>query len=89
MICQVDKYHAQQHGLEKRQALGQVSTLPPLPPRPNSSDDYHSAREPKEFEYNSEETQGSEEYEEDDEDSTSVCSEATCRSSGHDTDWTQ
>ena len=43
MICRVDKYHAQQHGLEKEQAPGQVPSLPVFPPRPGSPDDYHSA----------------------------------------------
>ena len=32
MICRVDKYHAQQHGLEKEQALGKVPALPLFPP---------------------------------------------------------
>ena len=85
MIHQVDKYYSQHHGLEKEQAPGQVPTLPPLPPRPGSPDDYHSAQEPKESEYDSEE---SEEYEEDDGDNTAICSDATCYSSGHDTEWT-
>ena len=43
MIRRVDKYHAQQHGLEKEQALGQVLPLLVFPPRPGSPDDYHSA----------------------------------------------
>ena len=89
MICWVDKYHTQHHGLEKEQAPGQVPTLPPLLPRPSSPDDYHSAWEPKEFEYGSEETEESKEYEEDDGDNTSVSSDATCQSSSHDTNQTQ
>ena len=86
MICQIDKFHAQQHGLEKEQAPGQVPPLPVFPPQPGSPDDYHSAREPLEFEYDSEET---DEPEEDDRDDTSVCSDSTCWSSGHDTDLTR
>ena len=92
MIPWVDKYHAQQRGLEKEQALGQVPSLPVFPPWPNSPDDYHSAREPSEFKYDSEETDEPKEDregdEEDDGDDTSVCSDVTSQCSGHDTDWT-
>ena len=92
MICQVDKYYAQQHGLEKEQALGKVPTLPLFPPRPGSPDDYHSAREPSEFKYDSEVTDEPKEDgdgdEEDDGDDTSTCSDMTSWSSGHDTDQT-
>ena len=53
-------------------------------------DDYHSAREPSEFEYDSKETNEPKEDgdrdEEDDRDDTSICSDVTSRSSGHDTD---
>ena len=93
MICRVDKYYAQQHGLEKEQAPGKVLALPLFPPRPGSPDDYHSAWEPSEFEYDSEVTdepkEDGDEDEEDDRDDTSVCSDMTSQSSGHDTDGTQ
>ena len=93
MIHQVTKYHAQQHGLEKEQAPGKVPALPVFPPRPGLPDDYYSAREPSEFEYDSEATDEPEEDghkdEEDDGDDTSVCSDVTSRSSGHDTDQTR
>ena len=93
MIYQVDKYYAQQLGLEKEQAPGKVPALPLFPPRPGLPDDYHSAREPSEFEYNSEVTdepeEDGDEDEEDDGDDTSVCSDVTSQSSGHDTDRTQ
>ena len=53
-------------------------------------DDYHSAREPSEFEYDTEETdpEDPEDYPEDDDD-TSVGSNSTYKSSGHDTDRTR
>ena len=56
MILRVDKFHAQQHGLEKEPVPHQVPPLLVFPPRPGTPDDYHSAREPLEFEYDSEET---------------------------------
>ena len=93
MIRQVDKYYAQQHCLEKEQAPGKVPTLPLFPPRPSSPDDYHSAWEPSEFEYDSEVTdepeEDGDEDEQDDGDDTSVCSDVTSRSSSHDTERTQ
>ena len=55
-------------------------------------DNYHSAREPSEFEYDSEETDKVEDAnknKQDDDGSTLVCSDSTCRSSGHDTDRTR
>ena len=93
MIHRVDKYYAQQHGLEKEQAPGKVLALPLFPPQPSLPDDYHSAQEPSEFEYDSEVTdepkEDGDEDEEDDRDDTSVCSDVTIQSSGHDTDWTR
>ena len=90
MTCQVDKYYAQQHGLEKEQAPGKVLALPLFPPRPSLPDDYHSAQEPSEFEYDSEVTdepeEDGDEDEEDDGDDTSICSDTTSQSSSHDTD---
>ena len=73
MIHQADKYYTQQHGPELEQAPGPVSPLPVLPIRPGSPDDYHSAREPSEFEYNSDETDDPK----DDGDDTSACSDST------------
>ena len=54
-------------------------------------DDYHSAREPSEFKYDSEETNPEEPEDdpEEDEADTPVGSDSTYRSSGHDTDWTR
>ena len=93
MIHRVDKFHAQQHGLEKEPVPGQVPPLPVFPPWPGTPDDYHSAREPSEFEYDSEETDELKEDadgdEEDNGDDTSVCSDSTYQSSGHDTDRTR
>ena len=51
-------------------------------------DDYHSAREPSEFEYDSEETDPEEPKDNPKEDNTSVASNSTYKSSGHDTDRT-
>ena len=48
-------------------------------------DDYHSAQEPSEFEYDSEETDPEDDPKEDD---ASVASNSTYNSSGHDTDRT-
>ena len=56
MICQADKYLAQQHRRELDQAPGPMPALPVFPDRTAMPDDYHSAREPSEFEYDSEET---------------------------------
>ena len=93
MIRWTDKYHAQQHGLVRERAPGQVSPLPVLLPRCSMPDDYHSAREPSEFEYDFKETDEAEddadENEQDDDRSTLVCFDLTCRSSGHDTDRTR
>ena len=51
-------------------------------------DDYHSAREPSEFEYDTEETdpEGPEDGPEEDDDDASVGSDSTYKSSGHDMD---
>ena len=51
-------------------------------------DDYHSAREPSEFEYDSEETDPEEPEDDPEEDDASVGSNSTYKSSGHDTDQT-
>ena len=90
MICWVDKYLAQQHRREPDWVPGPMPTLPVFPDRTAMPDDYHSAWEPSEFEYGSEETDPEEpEYDpEEDEDDTSVGSDSTFKLSGHDTDWT-
>ena len=89
MICQADKYLAQQHGREPEQVPGPAPALPILPERAAMPDDYHSAREPSEFEYDTEETnpEDPEDNPEDDDDA-SVGSDSTYKSSGHDTDQT-
>ena len=67
-----------------------MPTLPVFPDRTAMPDDYNSAREPSEFEYDSEETdpEEPEDNPEEDEDDTSVGSDSTYKSSGHDTDRT-
>ena len=88
MICRADKYLAQQHGREPERVPGPVPTLPVFPDRTATPDDYHSAWEPSEFEYDSEETDPEEPEDdpEEEEDDTSVGSDSTYKSSGHDTD---
>ena len=56
MVRRVDKYLAQQQGKGSPQALGPVPAPPVVPDRTATPDDYLSAREPSEFEYDSEET---------------------------------
>ena len=56
-----------------------------FPDRTATPDDYHSAWEPSEFEYDSEET----DPEEPEDDNASVASDSTYKSSGHDTDRTR
>ena len=51
-------------------------------------DDYHSARQPSEFEYDTEETDPKEPEDDPKEDDASVVSDSTYKSSGHDTDQT-
>ena len=51
-------------------------------------DDYLSAREPSEFEYDSEETDPGEPEDDQEEDDASVSSNLTYKSNGHDTDQT-
>ena len=79
MICRVDKYLAQPHGRELDRTPGPVPALPVFPDRTAMPDDYHSAREPSEFEYNSEETDPEEPEDdpEEDEADTSVGSNST------------
>ena len=61
-----------------------------FPDRTATPDDYHSAQEPSEFVYDSEETDPEEPEDdpEEDEANTSMGSDSTYRSSSHDTDRT-
>ena len=88
MVQRADKYLAQQHGKESPQAVGLVPTPPVFPERTAMSDDYLSAREPSEFEYDSEETDPGEPEDELEEDDASVSSDLTYKSNGHDSDRT-
>ena len=63
-------------------------TLPVFPDRTAMPDDYHSAREPSEFKYDSEETDPEESKDDPEGDDVSLGSNSTYNSSGHDTDWT-
>ena len=84
----MDKYLAQQHRREPPWAPGLGPALPVFPDRTAMPDDYHSVREPSEFEYDSEETNPEEPEDDPKEDDASVASDSTFKSSGHDTDWT-
>ena len=88
MICQADKYLAQQHGRELPRAPSPVPVLLMFPDRIAMPDDLHSVREPSEFEYDSEETDTEEPEDDPEEDDASVGSNSTNKSSGHDTDRT-
>ena len=89
MIQRVDKYLAEQHGKEPPWALGLVPAPPMFPDRTAMPDDYLSAREPSEFEYDSEETDPGEPEDDPEEDDTSISSDSTYKSNGHDTDRTR
>ena len=89
MIHWVDKYLTQQHGWELPRAPGPGPTLLVFPDRTAMLDDYHSAREPSEFEYDSKETDPEEPKDNPEEDDASVASNSTYKSSGHDTDQTR
>ena len=67
-----------------------MPALPVFPDRTATPDDYHSAWQPSEFEYDSEETDPEEPEDdpEEDEADTSVDSDSTYRSSSHDMDRT-
>ena len=56
MVQRADKYLAQQHGKELPRAVGPAPALSVFPERTAMPNDYLSAREPLEFEYDSEET---------------------------------
>ena len=88
IICQVDKYLAQQHGKELPQAPGPGPALPVFPDRTAMLDGYHSAWEPSEFEYDFEETDPKEPEDNPKEDDASVASDSTYKSSRHNTDQT-
>ena len=90
MICQADKYLAQRHGGEPEQVPGPAPALPVFPDRAATPDDYHLAREPSKFEYDTEETdqEDLEDSLEEDDDDASVGSDSTYKLSGHDTDRT-
>ena len=88
MIRRADKYLAQQHRKEPPQASGLVSAPPVLPDKTAMPDDYLSAREPSEFEYDSEETDPGEIEDGLEEDDASVSSDSTYKSNRHDTDRT-
>ena len=87
MIPRADKYLAQWHGKEPEQIPGTVPILPAFPDRPATPDDYHSAREPSELEYDTEEMDPEEDRDdvEGDDDDVSVGSDTTSKSSGHNT----
>ena len=89
MIHRADKYLAQQHGREPPRAPGLVPIPPVFPDRTTMLDDYLSAREPLEFEYDSEETDPEEPEDDPEEDDASVSSDSTYKSNGHDTDQTR
>ena len=90
MIRRADKYMAQWHRKEPERIPGTVPVLPAFPDRPATPDDYHSAREPSELEYNTEETDPEEDRDdvEGDDDNVSVGSDTTSKSSDHNTDQT-
>ena len=88
MIRRADKYLAQQHR-KGAQAVGPVPAPPMDPERTTTPDDYLSAREPSEFEYDSEETDPGEPEDDPEEDDASVSSDSMYKSNGHDTDRTR
>ena len=79
MIRRADKYLVQQYGREPEQIPGTVPILPAFPDRPATPDDYHSAQEPSESEYDTEETDPEEDRDdvEGDDDDASVGSDTT------------
>ena len=90
MIHRADKYLAQQHGKEPEWIPGTVPVLSAFSDRAATPDDYHSAREPAESEYDTQVTDPEEDRDdvEGDDDDVSVCSDTTFKSRGHDTDRT-
>ena len=88
MVRRVEKYLAQQHSKGSAWALGLVPAPPVVSDRTATLDDYLSAREPLEFEYDSEETDPREPEDDLEEDDASVSSDSTYKSNGHDSDRT-
>ena len=90
MICRTDKYLAQGHGKEPEWIPGTVPILPAFLDRAATPDDYHSAQEPSESEYDTKETDPEENRDDvdEDDDDVSVGSDTTFKSSGHDTERT-
>ena len=84
----MDKYLAQQHGKELPWAMGPVPAPPIFPERTATLDDYLSAQEPLEFEYDSEETDPREPEDDPEEDDASISSDSTYKSNRHDSDRT-
>ena len=66
-----------------------MPALPMGPERTATPDDYLSAREPSEFEYDSKETDPGEPEDDPEEDDASVSSDSMYKSNGHDTDRTR
>ena len=89
MVRRADKYLAQQHGKEPSRASGLVATPPVFPDRTAMPDDYLSAQEPSEFEYDSEEMDPREPEDDPEEDDASEGSDSTYQSNGHNTDRTR
>ena len=89
MVRRVDKYLAQQHGKEPPRASGPVTAPPMFPDWTATLDDYLSAREPSEFEYDSEEMDPGEPEDDLEEDDASEGSDSTYQSNGHNTDQTR
>ena len=75
MVWRADKYLAQQHGKELSQASGPVSAPPVFPDWTTTPDDYLSAWEPLEFEYDLEEMDPGEPEDDPEEDDASGGSE--------------
>ena len=90
MVRRADKYLAQRHGKEPERIPCIVPVLPAFLNQAATPDDYHSAREPSESEYDTEETDPEEDRDgvEGDDDDVSVGSDTTFKSSSHDTDRT-
>ena len=88
MIRRADKYLAQQHRREPEWVPGSAPALPVFLDRGATPDDYHLAREPSEFEYDTKETnpEDLEDGPKEDDDDASVGSDSTYKSSGHDMD---
>ena len=86
MVRRADRYLAQQHRKEPPRAVGLVPAPPIFPERTTMPDDYLSAPEPSELEYDSEETDPGEPEDDPEEDDASVSSDSTYKSNGHDSD---